>query len=92
VLAIPLRVLVITFAISGLLFALLLLLGIVGTALVSALSGHPLEMTSAYRHFAIPVIKVVVAITFVGAWVFEIRHYLKARADALAAETLRGHS
>jgi hypothetical protein len=92
VLAIPPRVLVITFAISGLSFALLLLLGIVGTALVSALSGHPLEMTSAYRHFAIPVIKVVVAVTFVGAWVLEIRHYRRARAAALAAEGEKGQS
>jgi hypothetical protein len=92
VLAIAPRVVAITFAISALSFALLLLVGIVGTALFSAVSHQPLDMTTAYRHFAIPAIKAVVAITFVGAWVLEIRHYLRRRAEALAAEAGKGQS
>lgn len=90
VLAIAPRIVVITFAISALSFALLLLLGIVGTALWFAFHGQPLVMTYAYRSFAIPAIKIVAAVAFVGACVLEVRHYLKARAEALAPEGRKG--
>jgi membrane protein YdbS with pleckstrin-like domain len=90
VLAIAPRVLVITFAVSALSFALLLLLGIVGTALWYAVRGQPLVMTHAYRSFAIPAVKVVAAVTFIGAVILEIRHYLRARSEAVAAVSQKG--
>jgi hypothetical protein len=85
VLAIAPRVLVITFAVSALSFALLLLLGIVGTTLWYVVRGQPLVITHAYRSFAIPGVKVVAAVTFIGAVIVEIRHYLRARSEAVAA-------
>jgi membrane protein YdbS with pleckstrin-like domain len=89
-LAIAPRVLVITFAVSALVFALLLLVGIVGTALWYAVHGQPLVMTHAYRSFAIPAVKVVAAVTFICAVILEIRHYLKARSEAAAALNQKG--
>jgi hypothetical protein len=90
VLAIAPRVVVITFAVSALSFALLLLVGILGTALWAVLRGQPLNMTGAYRHFAIPAIKIVGVLTFVGASVLEIRHYFRRRSEAVAAQASKG--
>ena len=90
VLAIAPRVLVITFAVSALSFALLLLVGIVGTALWYVVREQPLVMSHAYRSFAIPAVKVVAAVTFICAVILEIRQYLKARNEAAAALNQKG--
>src|SRR4030088_1297507 len=71
---IPVRILLITFIGTLLCFAVSLLLGIIGTVVVSRIRGlHP-DMTLAYRQFALPVALVAGAIIFVLVVVMEIRH------------------
>ena len=77
--AIPVRVLLLTFIGTLLSFAVSLLLGIIGTVIVSALRGvHP-NMTVAYRQVAVPAAIVAGAIIFVIALAMEIRHYRQSK-------------
>jgi len=76
---IPVRVLLVTFVVTLLSFAVSLLLGIGGTVLGAKLRGvHP-DMTFAYRHIALPVAAMVAAIVLVSASFMEVRHYRQAR-------------
>ncbi len=77
---IPVRVLLVTFIVTLLSFAVSLLLGIGGTVLAAKLRGvHP-DMTFAYRHVALPAAAMVAAIVFISATFMEVRHYRQARA------------
>ena len=76
---IPVRILLVTFVGTLLCFAVSLLLGIIGTVIVSRMRGlHP-DMTLAYRQFALPVAVVAGAVIFVLAIVMEIRHYRQTK-------------
>jgi hypothetical protein len=76
---IPVRVLLVTFIGTLLCFAVSLLLGIIGTVVVSRIRGlHP-DMTLAYRQFALPVALVAGTIIFVLAIVMEIRHHRQTK-------------
>ena len=76
---IPVRVGLVTFIGTLLCFAVSLLLGILGTVVVSALRGvHP-DMRLAYRQIALPVALVAGSIVFVLALVMEIRHYRQSK-------------
>ena len=76
---IPVRVCVVTFVGTLLCFAISLLLGILGTVVVSAIRGvHP-DMRIAYRQIALPMALVVGSIVFVLALVMEIRHYRQSK-------------
>jgi uncharacterized protein (DUF2344 family) len=76
---IPVRVFVVTFVSTLLCFAVILLLAILGTVVVSALRGvHP-DMRIAYRHIALPVASVAGGIIFVLALTMEIRHYRQSK-------------
>jgi uncharacterized BrkB/YihY/UPF0761 family membrane protein len=80
--AIPVRVLLVTFIGTLVAFAVSLLLGILGTVIVSALRHiHP-NMTAAYRLIALPAAVVVGSIIFVLALTMEIRHYRQSRTLA----------
>jgi len=77
---IPVRVLLVTFIVTLISFAVSLLLGIGGTVLAAKLRGvHP-EMTFAYRHVALPAAGMVAAIVFISAAFMEVRHYRQAKA------------
>ncbi len=77
---IPVRVLLVTFTVTLLSFAVSLLLGIGGTVLAAKLRRvHP-DMTFAYRHVALPAAAMVAAIVLVSASFMEVRHYRQARA------------
>jgi uncharacterized BrkB/YihY/UPF0761 family membrane protein len=77
--AIPVRVLLVTFIGTLIAFAVSLLLGILGTVIVSALRHvHP-DMTVAYRLIALPAAAVAGSIIFVMALAMEIRHYRQSR-------------
>lgn len=77
--AIPVRVLLLTFIGTLLSFAVSLLLGIIGTVIVSGLRGvHP-HMTVAYRQVAVPAAIVAGTIIFVIALAMEIRHYRQSK-------------
>jgi len=80
--AIPVRVLLVTFIGTLLSFAVSLLLGILGTVIVSTLRHvHP-NMTVAYRQIALPASLVAGSIIFALALVMEIRHYRQSKTLA----------
>jgi hypothetical protein len=77
---IPVRVLLVTFLLTLLSFAVSLLLGILGTVIAGRLKHvHP-NMTLAYRHVALPTAAVIAGIVLVGATIMEIRNYRQAKA------------
>ncbi len=79
---IPVRVLLITFLLTLLSFAISLLLGILALVISGRIRGiHP-DMASAYRHFAFPAALAVAAVCLVSATVTEIRYYRQAKALA----------
>ncbi|MGA7693814.1 MAG: hypothetical protein WCA76_02235 [Candidatus Sulfotelmatobacter sp.] len=83
--AIPVRVLLMTFIGTLISFAVSLLLGIIGTVVVSARHGvHP-NMTVAYRLIALPAAVVAGSIIFVLALAMEIRHYRQSKILAAIA-------
>ena len=79
---VPARILLITFLLTLLSFAVSLLLGIVEIVIAARLRGlHP-NLTIAYRHIAFPVAAVIGAIALISASVIEIRHHRQAKALA----------
>jgi prepilin signal peptidase PulO-like enzyme (type II secretory pathway) len=79
---IPARILLITFLLTLLSFAVSLLLGILGIVIAARLHGiHP-NLTIAYRQIAIPAAAVVGAIALISITVVEIRHHRQAKALA----------
>ncbi len=76
---IPVRVLLVTFIVTLLSFAVSLLLGIGGTILRARLRGAHPDMTFAYRHIALPAAATVGAIVLISASFMEVRHYRQAR-------------
>lgn len=79
---IPVRVLLVTFLLTLLAFALSLLLGILGLVIAARLRGlHP-NMTTAYRYIALPVAATVGAVVLIAASVIEIRHHRQTKALA----------
>jgi len=86
---IPLRVLLLTFLLTLLAFAVSLLVGILGTVISARLRGvHP-NMTLAYRHIALPIALAAGAIALVTTTVLEIRNYRQARTLAQIARASR---
>ncbi len=79
---IPVRVLLVTFLLTLLSFAVSLLLGILGLVIGARLRGTTPNMTLAYRHIALPAAAAVGAVVLVSVIVLEIRHYRQAKALA----------
>jgi len=77
---IPLRILLVTFIGTLLCFAVSLLLGIIGTVIVSRMRGQHPDMTVAYRQFALPVALVAGAVIFILTIIMEIRHRRQTKA------------
>ena len=78
-LAIPVRVLALTFVGALLSFAVTLLIAILGTAAVSLLRGvHP-DMRIAYRYIALPMALVTALVLCLLASASEIRHFRQAK-------------
>jgi hypothetical protein len=79
---IPVRVLLVTFLLTLLTFAISLLLGILGLVIAARLQGlHP-NMTTAYRHIALPVTAFVSLIVLISTTVMEIRRHRQTRTLA----------
>lgn len=85
--AIPIRVLLITFLLTLLAFALGLLLGIFGVVLLAYSRGTAPDMTFAYRHIALPVARVVAPVTLLLSLFSEVQHYRRARGLAEIARS-----
>lgn len=80
--AIPMRILLVTFIGTLIAFAVSLLLGIVGTVVVSALRHINPNMTVAYRDIALPAAVVAGSVIFVLVLSMEVRHYRQSKALA----------
>ena len=89
---IPVRILLVTFIVTLLSFAVSLLLGIFGVILAAKMRGvHP-NMALAYRDVALPVAGMVAAIVLVSATVMEVRHYRQTKAlDRIADQMHTAH-
>jgi hypothetical protein len=85
---IPVRVLLATFMVTLLSFAVTLLLGIFGVVLAAKLKHAVPNMTLAYRDVALPVAGVVAAVVLISASVMELRHYRQAKALARIADQM----
>lgn len=86
---IPVRIVLVTFIVTLLSFAVSLLLGIFGVLLAAKVRGvHP-NMTLAYRDVALPVAGIVAAIVLVSATVMEVRHYRQSKALGNIADQMR---
>lgn len=79
---IPLRVLLATFLLTLLSFAVSLLLGILSLVIGAELRGAHPDLTFAYRHIAPPVAVVAGAIVLLVVSFIEVRHYRQAKALA----------
>ena len=79
---VPARVLLVTFVCTLLVFAVSLLVGIVGTVLASRLHGRRPDMTVAYRYMALPTAAIAGVIVLLLALALEIQHYRQAKALA----------
>ena len=83
---IPVRVLLVTFLLTLLSFAVSLLLGILAIVIRSRSHGiHP-NMTLAYRHVALPVAAVVASVALISTTVLEIRSYRQTKTLAEIAK------
>jgi hypothetical protein len=77
---IPVRILLVTFLLTLLSFAVSLLLGILGIVVAARLRvAHP-NMTHAYRHVAAPAAAAVGIITLISMTVLEVRRYRRDQA------------
>ena len=76
---IPVRVLLVTFVVSLLSFAVSLLLGICAVALAAKLRNTTADLRIAYRLIAAPAAGVVAAIVLVSASFMEVRHYRRTK-------------
>jgi hypothetical protein len=72
---IPVRVALVTFIGTLIVFAVSLLVGILGTVAVSSFRHVNPNMTVAYRHVALPAAVIAGIMIFVSALAMEIRHY-----------------
>jgi hypothetical protein len=79
---IPVRILLVTFLLTLLAFAVSLLLGILGLVIVARLRGFHPHMTTAYRHIALPAAAVMGVIVLISTSAVEIRHYRQTKALA----------
>jgi hypothetical protein len=79
---VPLRVLLVTFLLALLSFAVCLFLGILGLLISAAVRGvHP-NMTIAYREIAFPAAILAGAAALVAAIVMEVRHHRQQEIES----------
>jgi hypothetical protein len=86
---IPVRVLLITFLLTLLTFAVSLFIGIAGTVIFSWLRGGSANVTLAYRHVALPSAAIGAGIALVAMAIIEIRRYRQNRALSQIAHASR---
>jgi ABC-type sugar transport system permease subunit len=77
---IPVRIVLVTFVVTLLSFAVSLLLGIFGVVLAAKVKGAHPNMTLAYRDVALPVAAMVGTVVLIFSAFMEIRHYRQAKA------------
>ena len=85
---IPVRVLLVTFVVTLLSFAVSLLLGIFGVILAAKVKGAHPDMALAYRDVALPIAALVATVILVSSVVMEIRLYRQAKALGRIADQM----
>ena len=85
---IPVRVLLVTFVVTLMSFAVSLLLGIFGVILAAKLKGGHANMTLAYSDVALPIAAMVGTIVLISSAAMEIRHYRQAKALGQIADQM----
>jgi hypothetical protein len=78
--SIPARVLVVTFILTLMSFALCLFVAIMGTVLAGRLHGYTPDLRVAYRHIALPIAVAAGTVVFVVTTVMEVRHFRQTKA------------
>jgi hypothetical protein len=79
---IPVRIVLMTFLLTMLSFAVSLLFGILSLIITARLRGLPPNLTAAYRYIALPAAVTVGAIVLISATLLEVRHYRQTKALA----------
>ncbi len=79
---IPVRVLLVTFIVTLISFALCLLLGILGVVVGAHLRGMVPDLRLAYRPIALPAALFICAIVFISVATLEVRHFRQTRTLA----------
>lgn len=79
---IPVRVLVVTFLLTLLSFAVSLFLAIIGLVIAGEIAGSRPNMPAAYRHIALPFAGVMALLVLITTTVVEIRRFRQAKALA----------
>jgi hypothetical protein len=77
---VPVRILLVTFILTLMSFALCLLLAILGTVLAAKLHGYTPDLRVAYRHIALPIAIAAGTVVFVVTTVMEIRHFRQTKS------------
>ena len=85
---IPVRVLLVTFVVTLLSFAVSLLLGISGVIFAAKIKGGHANMALAYRDVAFPIAAMVGTVVLISSVVMEIRHYRQAKALGQIADQM----
>lgn len=86
---IPVRILLVTFLVGLMSFAISLLLGIIGILISNHIHGTHPDMTIAYRHVAFPIAAMVAGIALIVLTVLEIRSYRQTKTLAEIARASR---
>ena len=86
---IPLRILLLTFLLALMAFAVSLLLGILGILITAHIQAQHPDMTVAYRHVALPVAAVVATFALIATTIVEIRNYRQTRTLAAVLRASR---
>jgi uncharacterized membrane protein YeaQ/YmgE (transglycosylase-associated protein family) len=76
---IPVRVLLVTFLLTLLTFAVSLMLGILGTVIAGWLRGAHPNMSNAYRQVAAPIAAAAGAVVLISMIVLEVRRYRREK-------------
>ena len=84
---IPLRVLIVTFLLTVLSFAVSLFLAIIGLVIAGEAAGTKPHMPIAYRQVALPFAMAMALLVLVVTTVVEIRRYRQAKALAVIERT-----
>ena len=79
---IPLRVVITTLLVTLMSFAIALLLGLLGLIITAKVRAVAPNLTTAYRHIALPTAIAIGAATFVVSTTMEVRHYRQTKALA----------
>jgi hypothetical protein len=79
---IPVRVLIVTFLLTLLSFALSLFLAIIGLVISGEFAGSKPQMPFAYRNVALPFAEAVAVLVLIAVTLVEIRRFRQAKALA----------